>query len=457
MSSSGANLLRLMQRSYLAAPLALAAIWVLAFATPTSQVFGFVVASRHATIDGRLALVGQTVFSGDKFTVANGGALIGFGDRNQILLRSDTQVSFERKQSRLTASLTKGEVVLFYGSQTTDFRLIVDDMSILPAEAGTEAEVSRTLNQLVVATREGTVHVNGVDRQSVVPKGSAVKLAAFGDRQTTPPAGNPNRAATTATALAQTRWDWVRMVSCVLGGEAIGSLPVLIDERRNASPDGISWEWAGLPAGGLAGALVCNSIPHRPPNLCSLNAQPSEINLGDTVTLSWSSPRGYKDYISDVGPEPSSGSVKVTPSHTGANSWKLTALGAGGTLVCDAGVKVKPAPVPCKLWYTTDDAKTFTIHWTLPEDATDPELTDQTTGAKKTPLKSNEGTEDITIATGRRYNLKYKVDGKDKVCDLIIPIPGCAISARKVGKVFNLEWSTLYAANSPTRQLWSQR
>src|ERR1035438_8863798 len=267
------------------------------------------------------------------------------------------------------------------------------------------------------------------------------------------PIGGGVRAATAATAPI-----WGKLALCGLAGGALGSIPVVVKEKESVSSD-VGAYWVGIPGGIGAGVLICRATLAPSPS-CSLGASPQEVSLGDAVTLSWSSPRGYQDYLSDLGPQPSSGSLRLTPSHAGVNSWELTAKGALGTLVCKAEVKVKEAP--CKFWYTTEDGKDFVLHWELAEDATNVLLKDQASGQEwKNP--GFKGDQAVSPETGRKYALSYTVpvapgatkfngqkDDGARTCDLEIPIPACEIRAtKKQGRGFVLAWSTPNTVGRP--------
>ncbi len=83
--------------------------------------------------------------------------------------------------------------------------------------------------------------------------------------------------------------------------------------------------------------------PAAPPTV-TLNASPSSINSGDTVTLSWSSTNATDLEIAPgVGKVAPQGSTPVTP--TQSTTYTITATGAGGSATASANVNVN-APAP---------------------------------------------------------------------------------------------------------------
>ena len=95
-------------------------------------------------------------------------------------------------------------------------------------------------------------------------------------------------------------------------------------------------------------------VSHEPPPApapaarptVTLTANPTAINKGEAVTLSWSSTNATQVTISpEVGPVAPEGSTKVTPSDS--TTYAVTASGPGGT--ADSSVRITvnaPAPPP---------------------------------------------------------------------------------------------------------------
>src|ERR1700693_289886 len=76
----------------------------------------------------------------------------------------------------------------------------------------------------------------------------------------------------------------------------------------------------------------------------TLNASPTSIKSGDTVTLSWTSTDASDlDIEPGVGKVTAQGSTPVNP--TESTTYRITATGPGGTATSDARVTVGAAPV----------------------------------------------------------------------------------------------------------------
>jgi hypothetical protein len=400
-----------------------------------ASVIGVLTESSQASIGGSLALRGQTVLSGDRLLVGNGAAIVLLAPATRVILRRDTEVSFRREQDgAAVAFLARGDLSFSHNGGNPQIQVRTGNVTIRPASRlRTQGIVTVEDGALTIAAASGSVRVEGAGQTMDLPEGKAVQLVADGGTT----GGTP--APTASTGL-----NWGKPVLCGLAGGAVGSIPVIVKEQ-NVSPD-VGGYWAAIPGGIGAGVLLC-SIPKPPSPRCTLSVQPSKVSLGDTVTLSWTSPSGYQDVLSDVGPEPSSGTVQVKPSHTGVNRWELTGIGPLGNLVCDARADVKEPPKVCKLWYTTDDAKNFQLHWTLPKDATDAVLEDTTKGGETWKVKGIEGDQEVSPRYGRQYTMRYNINenGKvvERVCHVKVPLPVCVIRSTKVPppwKGFNLQW-----------------
>ena len=152
---------------------------------------------------------------------------------------------------------------------------------------------------------------------------------------------------------------------------------------------------------------------------------------------------------------PSTGAITGTDTMAvGSFPFTAKAVDSSGNSAANAAVRdcfivavaAAPPPPACKLWYTTDDAKSFTIHWSLPDGATMRVLEELVRDGTKWDLDNNQGTQDVSPATGRRYGLSYELDGKKRQCpQLEIAIPACSIWAIKQGNRFRLQWSTQFA------------
>jgi hypothetical protein len=408
-----------------------------------ASVIGVVTESSQASIGGSLALRGQTVLSGDRLLVGEGAAIILLAPATRVILRRDTEVSFQRtRDGAAVALLARGDLSFSHNGGNPQIQVRTGNVTIRPASRlRTQGIVTVEDGALTIAAASGSVRVEGAGQTMDLPEGKAVQLVADGGST----GGTPAPTASTGP-------NWAKPVLCGLAGGAVGSIPVIVKEQ-NVSPD-VGGYWAAIPGGIGTGVLLC-SIPKPPSPRCTLSVQPSRVSLGDTVTLSWTSPPGYQDVLSDVGPEPPSGTLQLAPSHTGVNRWELKGIGPLGNLLCYAEAEVKDTPKVCKLWYTTADAKMFTLHWTLPKEATDAVLLDTTDGGETWKLKGVEGEQEVRPRYGRQYRLKYKMNGQGKelVCNLIVPLPVCSIRSTKYApprKGFTLEWGAWGLGNPPT-------
>jgi len=413
-----------------------------------ASVIGVVTESSQASIGGSPVLRGQTVLDGDRMLVGDGAAVILLADTTKVIVRGDTEVSFERdRDGAALARLSRGDVSFSHDGDNPEIRVQTGNITVRPStHLHTQGIVTIRDGALTIAAASGSVRVEGLGQPIDIPEGKAARLQPDADAGANTAGNSAGSTAGNSTgSSASTKRsgpNWGTLALCGLAGGAVGSIPVIIKEESVSSDPGPYW--TAIPGGIGAGVLICALATPK----CTLNASPAEVNLGDMVSLTWSSPNGYSDYLSNIGPEPSSGTLQVTPSQTGVNNWELTAKGAMGTLVCDARVNVA-APEPCKLCYTTDDGKNFKLQWSLPKEAEEPVLKDTATG-EEFPLKGLSGTQDVSPATVRTYNLSYKIDGKSRLCSVRIGLPSCAISARKVARGYAVEWSTWGTVTSST-------
>jgi serine/threonine-protein kinase len=87
------------------------------------------------------------------------------------------------------------------------------------------------------------------------------------------------------------------------------------------------------------------AIPPKVPVVTSFGANPSSIKQGDSTTLTWSANDAQSVTIDGVGSNlPASGSRQVSP--TQSTTYRLTAIGSGGTASSSTAVNVEKAPPP---------------------------------------------------------------------------------------------------------------
>ena len=113
-----------------------------------------------------------------------------------MMLDRDTQVSFERQQNEIVAVLIQGRIVFTRPQEGTKLRLRADDVSIVPSlGAGARVGVYKTAAALVIATRRGSVHVEGVEQGADLREGQAGQFTAAGIFSVDWPAPVPARGA----------------------------------------------------------------------------------------------------------------------------------------------------------------------------------------------------------------------------------------------------------------------
>jgi hypothetical protein len=397
--------------------------------------------SHLTTIGGAPASRGQTVFSGDRLSVGEGAAIITLaggaaGDR-RIVVRRDSELTLERGPDASTlVVLAHGDVSFSNSGADPEVRVRVGNLAIVPSAesraAGSRSSGIVTLRDgvLQVASTEGSLRVEGLEEPVEVAVGKGLRAEFQSQAQ---PASNPphNR-------------NWGRIAMCSLAGGALGSIALIVEEKRATSPG--AGTYTLIPAGIGAGALLCGAVI-LPAERCKISAEPPQITLGDPVTLKWSVPADFSASLTDLGAQASSGSMQMAPSQPGTTSWELTATNGADTLVCDARVAVAAAPDGCKLWYTTEDAKTFVLHWHLPKDAEDPMLTDDTPGSKDIwDLKDKgfDGTQEVMPGTGRQYTLRYHIGKRNIFCKVVVTLPSCHITVTKIDIRYRLQWDARY-------------
>ncbi len=264
-----------------------------AFESSRSAVVGFLTASRDTTIAGERTLPGGNVFTVDRLTVADGAATVALGGGSRITLGRHTGVTFERKGNERAAILDRGGVSFVRPKDGAEFKLLVGNVSIFPARGfDARAEVAATDQSLVVASREGSVWVEGTGPAVEVAAGKAIKL--FPEMSQSPgSAPSPTAPGAAAGGMGRSP-QWTRWVWCGSAGGAVGAIPLIVTEARDVSPHKIpGWEPWIIPGGVLGGELFCKEIKRRPPPppSCTLTANPAVVFRKDisSVTISWTS------------------------------------------------------------------------------------------------------------------------------------------------------------------------
>ncbi len=154
----------------------------------------------------------------------------------------------------------------------------------------------------------------------------------------------------------------------------------------------------GNTGGGGSTGGSTSTNQNQPTAMCSLNASPSSVNPGGSVTLSWStnlSGVGSATVVSSATgnvayPNTTSGSVTVTPNQTTTYLATFAGTGATGTATCSDTVIVDtlvPPPVP----------PVVPTEPTLPTNPIDP-FTPTTPEINPTPSDSSNGTNGNTTS-----------------------------------------------------------
>ncbi len=422
---------------------------LLARETPVApQAIGVVTESTDATFRNGRVQPGQNLFAGDSLNVAKGGTWILLSDGSEVTLGPMTQARFEQRAGHITTLIQSGVVSLRCTARMSQTELRAGNVSARLGEAHAEAVVTATPAELTLAAKSGSLKVETYTGTLEVKAGDALRF--LPDAQQDPQQPNqpppPQQPTSGASSGAGVGTPWGRVALCAGAGAAIGAIPVIV-HKTSSSPDGQDWEYAFIPAGAAGGGLSCKAYfsSGKPPAMCTLTADRSDITEGDSVTLTWSSPKGYKDVLTDVGAEPSSGHVTVTPDSTGTRTYKLTAEGPAGTLVCMADVNVAPPAKKekpdCTLTVTpatlAKPGDEVTITWTLPPGATTARLIPRGDVLnEKQPLK-------IKLDKSTNFNLWGKSPTGDFSCNARVEVKQnkCIITATAVDETtVKVDW-----------------
>jgi hypothetical protein len=343
-------------------------------ALAASETVGVVTLSTNTSISGSQITIGQSIFSGDQLSVDDGAAEILVGKGSKIILSPHTSASLERDEAGITAVLDHGGISLQQSSQGgLVTRIRSGNVSVAPgAGVPTRAQVFLIDRELTIGARQGAVLVEQDGEQFTVAQDTAVRFVAQDDGGQAGGAGAPAPAAQGAGGP-----NWGRIWPCALGGAAFGSIPVIVNKLA-ASPDP-AWRWGIIPAGALAGGLICGlggrtppppplngktSSPPPPPPTCALSATLTP-GIQGRVTLSWTSsgksvdllgytaagPNGAFEVDALPQPAPPPGVPGFGPPssypHQGHGPAQITytmvAYGPGGSGTCSASVVLPPA------------------------------------------------------------------------------------------------------------------
>ena len=428
---------------------------------PASNVVGVAVLSKDATIGGAPLLPGQNV-TADNIEVKDGAAELTATDGTQLIVGPHTQLSLARDGRGTAVQLSQGNLTFSQTSAGNGLSIRAGNVSVFAQPSmKARAVVTVTSKSLMIATREGSLLVDRDGRRVEVPTGEAVRFEPD-TGATGRTAGSTQSGATASQSGAgQGRSGaggtvWGHVAICSVGGAAIGSIPVIVNEQ-STSPDP-DWRIGLIPVGAVGGGLICKEFWGTPGDSCTLVADRRQINEGDSLTLTWSAPSGYHAVLTDVGDEPPVGKATVTPQGTGTHSYQLKATGPAGTLVCMADVKVAPKPAtgnkpectvtvdPKLLDKPGDEVK---VAWTLPPGTTEARLTrppptrDLLKETQPLTLKLKERTQFLVLG---------KSGGADFICSAVadVTIVDCdlKVAALPDGKTVRLSWTTVNATKA---------
>jgi PKD repeat protein len=157
---------------------------------------------------------------------------------------------------------------------------------------------------------------------------------------------------------------------------------------------------ASTGCGGGASSAAAAAPQTPPAPTASLTANPTTVQEGQSVTLTWQTTNATTVTISGIaGNLPANGSQQVTPQS--ATTYTLTASGAGGIATATAPVDVTPPPPP---------TATLTANPTTVQAGVSTTLTWQTTNATAVIISgignvATSGSEQVTPASTTTYTL----------------------------------------------------
>ena len=171
---------RMIAKSLLAALISMALVQAPVMATPAATAapaLGVVLQADHADIGATSAVIGSTVFDGDRLATDAGGALrVGLGT-SQAYLTPHSSATIHQFSDGLGATLTGGTVVLTSVTGGS-FRLSADGATIRPNTSGaTSAQITMVSpSELLLLARKGSLEVSMDDDVKIVPEGASYRM-----------------------------------------------------------------------------------------------------------------------------------------------------------------------------------------------------------------------------------------------------------------------------------------
>jgi hypothetical protein len=209
-----------------------------------------------------------------------------------------------------------------------------------------------------------------------------------------------------------------------------------------------------LTATGAGGTVTCtktvNVVVQIPPPTCTLDANRTTINQGETTILTWVTTNATSVSVTDgIGVDPVSGSRAVAPSAT--KTYTLSATGAGGSVTCTKTVTVIPTPSAptCALSASPtsiNQGSASVLSWNTSNAST-------VTLSEGIGSVGISGSRSITPTVSKTYTLTATGNGGTVTCTQTVTVippqpvaPTCSFDASPLsinqGSASNLSWST---------------
>ena len=157
-----------------------ALVFVIISALPVfagSAVVGSVAGSMNATIGGQALLPNTTIFSGDSLQVNDGVAVVALDKASRMVLGRETTASFLKSSDEVTVLLSRGNLSMYHTGEGVALRVKIGDLSVSPAKGFKSlGEVAMVGGSIVVATKEGTLRVEGRGTAQEVAKGKTITI-----------------------------------------------------------------------------------------------------------------------------------------------------------------------------------------------------------------------------------------------------------------------------------------
>ena len=172
--------MRIIAKPLLAALISIALVQAPVMAAPAAgavPALGVVLQADRAEVGASSAVIGSTVFAGDRLATNEGGALrVGLGT-SQAYLTPHSSAMVQQFSDGLGTTLTGGTVVLTSVAGGS-FRLSADGATIRPNTAGaTSAQITMVSpSELLLLARKGSLEVSMDDDVKTVPEGASYRM-----------------------------------------------------------------------------------------------------------------------------------------------------------------------------------------------------------------------------------------------------------------------------------------